>query len=275
MTLCWLALGLALLCWPVRRVAERRLRSLASADRLVVHQESRSVERAPAQLSRRLVFGVVAAVAAVAAFAVSLPVGAATAAATGTVGALALRMLARRRQTITDTALIAALQLLSAELAAGSSSASALGAAADLPGPWQHGFAVAAEAAAGGDDPMAALRAHTVPRHPGADALIEAWVVAERTGAPLAGVMSRVEADLRARCDQSRQVAVAVAGARSSAALLAGLPVLGIGLGAALGARPLQLLFGSTPGQIVLAAGVLLDVLGVVWTVRIIDRAER
>jgi tight adherence protein B len=275
MTLCWLAAGLAVLCWPVPRLTERRLRWLAVSERLVAPRSCRLAERSPRQPSGRLVFAIVAAITATSALTVSIPVAAAVAAATGTVGALVLRVTTRRRDTAADVALAGAVGLLCAELAVGSSRASALRAAADLPGPWQRGFGRASEAAARGDDPMSALRADTGPSHPAVQALITAWGVSDRTGTALAGVMSRVEADLTARRDQSRQLAVAVAGARSSAALLAGLPLLGIGLGSALGARPLALLFGSTSGQVLLAVGVVLDVLGVMWTARIIDGAER
>jgi tight adherence protein B len=99
--------------------------------------------------------------------------------------------------------------------------------------------------------------------------------VAAESGAPLADVLGRVAADLADHEQQQRSVAVALAGPRSSAALLAGLPVIGVALGAAMGARPLGFLFGTPPGRLVCCAGALLDAAGVIWTQRLMLRAER
>ena len=56
--------------------------------------------------------------------------------------------------------------------------------------------------------------------------------------------------------------------------LLAGLPVLGIGLGAGMGADPLRVLIGTVPGQLALLTGVGLEALGVLWTSRVITKAQ-
>ena len=56
---------------------------------------------------------------------------------------------------------------------------------------------------------------------------------------------------------------------RATAMVLAALPALGLALGAALGADPLSWLTGSGPGRLVLAAGLALEALGVLWSWRI------
>ena len=66
-----------------------------------------------------------------------------------------------------------------------------------------------------------------------------------------------------------------MAGAQASAVLLAGLPVLGLLLGAALGGAPLAVLFGSRPGRLLLDAGLIFDAAGVLWTRRIVAGAQR
>ena len=106
-----------------------------------------------------------------------------------------------------------------------------------------------------------------------ASAIDAVWAVSARSGAPVATVLDRMEQDLRARIRQRREVAAQLAGARATAALLAFLPVLGIGLGTAMGARPLQVLFGAPAGQISLVVGVGLDAVGVLWTAGIVRRA--
>lgn len=100
------------------------------------------------------------------------------------------------------------------------------------------------------------------------------WSVSERSGAPAAAVLDRVEQDLRARQQQRREVAAALAGARSTGTLLAVLPILGIGLGVGMGAHPLAVLLAQPRGQVAFVLGVALEALGVLWTSRIIASAE-
>ena len=124
-----------------------------------------------------------------------------------------------------------------------------------------------------GQQPAEALAAVNGPatRH---RAVFAVWSVSERSGAPAAAVLDRVEQDLRARQGQRREVAAALAGARSTGTLLAVLPLLGIGLGAGMGARPLTVLLAQPRGQLALVVGVFLEALGVLWTSRIIAAAE-
>lgn len=104
-------------------------------------------------------------------------------------------------------------------------------------------------------------------------ALDAAWQVAELTGAPLTEVLGRVRADVAARRDTARQVRAAVAGPASSAVLLALLPLLGAGLGAAMGADPIGVLLGTSAGRLLLCLAAVLDAGGVVWTQRMIQKA--
>jgi tight adherence protein B len=107
------------------------------------------------------------------------------------------------------------------------------------------------------------------------DSVVVAWRMSESTGVPLVEVLARVRSDLAAQATTRRAVAAAVAGPRASAALLAGLPLLGIAMGAAMGAHPLTVLGESAGGRLLLCTGLILDALGLVWTDRLIARAER
>jgi tight adherence protein B len=124
-----------------------------------------------------------------------------------------------------------------------------------------------------GRQPADVVAADREAAHLRSAAVAAVWTVSERSGAPAAAVLDRVEQDLRATERQRREVTAQLAGARSTAALLAVLPLLGIGLGAAMGARPLHVLFGSGGGQVALLLGSGLDVLGLVWTARIVAAA--
>ncbi|MDK3257313.1 type II secretion system F family protein [Blastococcus capsensis] len=105
--------------------------------------------------------------------------------------------------------------------------------------------------------------------------LSAAVVLSTRTGCSLATVVTAVEDDLRARLRHRRALLVATAGPRSSARLLAGLPVLGLAMGSGIGARPWQVLTETGPGQALLVVGVLLEIAGIAWTGRLVRRMGR
>jgi tight adherence protein B len=60
-----------------------------------------------------------------------------------------------------------------------------------------------------------------------------------------------------------------LAGARSSARILAALPLFGTALGYSLGADPLSFLTSTPPGWLCLTAGLALTALGLHWTTRL------
>ena len=201
------------------------------------------------------------------------PALAAAAAALLGLGAVLLRDLLRRREhTARQRDLLAGVQALVAEFESGAGPPVALEAAAEAGPRVRADFAAAAAAAARGSSAADVLCACG----DGAlRAVGHAWRLGDDTGAPLAGVLGRVAADLAAAQEQRRTVAVALAGPRSSAALLSGLPLLGIGLGVAMGARPLPFLLATAPGRLLCCLGVLLDVAGVLWMRRLLRRAEQ
>jgi tight adherence protein B len=96
-----------------------------------------------------------------------------------------------------------------------------------------------------------------------------------RTGCSLAIVLATVEDDLRARARSRLELRSATAGPRASAAVLAALPVLGLAMGSGVGADPWLVLTTTPAGQVLLVAGVLLEVAGVCWSRWLIGRAVR
>lgn len=93
--------------------------------------------------------------------------------------------------------------------------------------------------------------------------------LAERTGAPLADLVERIEADARST-DRGLAAATAQAsGARATAWLLAALPLGGIGLGYGIGADPLQVLLHTPVGGACAIAAVGLQVIGLLWAERL------
>lgn len=118
---------------------------------------------------------------------------------------------------------------------------------------------------AAGRDPRDALVGPEAPLRQ----LAGAWELSRRCGVPLADVLVCLEDELRAQRHRSEQVASSLAGARATAGLLALLPVVGIGLGTAMGAKPLHVLAATGLGQLMLVVGALLDLFGLAWTGRL------
>lgn len=139
--------------------------------------------------------------------------------------------------------------------------------------------AVQAEAAIGAPT-GAAIRRAVPPCFPkgGREARIWANVaacfdIAESSGCPLAAVLARFAAQLEAEDDADAARQSALAGPKATVALLTWLPVLGLGLGAALGVDPLAVLFGTPLGLAALISGAVLTVVGRVWSARLVAAA--
>jgi tight adherence protein B len=93
--------------------------------------------------------------------------------------------------------------------------------------------------------------------------------LAERTGAPLAEALERIEADARSTARARFAAAAQAAGSRATAWLLAALPVGGIGLGYAIGADPLAVLLHTPIGAACAFGAVTLQLAGLAWAGRI------
>jgi tight adherence protein B len=126
-----------------------------------------------------------------------------------------------------------------------------------------------------GDLADAVARIATNPGCDGLRAVVACWRVAAASGAALAPAVDRVADALQDEIDLGREVTSTMAGPRATVHVLAGLPVVGLLLGTAIGARPIDFLFGSLPGAGCLLGAVVLDACGVGWSRRIARRAAR
>ncbi|MGW1025083.1 type II secretion system F family protein [Streptomyces sp. NPDC002577] len=185
--------------------------------------------------------------------------------------ARAARRLSERR---TDE-VIALCGALAGEVRAGRQPAEALLVAARDSGGLGGGrAAVVAAARFGGDVPGALGEAASEPGADGLRGLAACWRVAVDRGAGLAAGLERLENALRADRDQRADLRAQLAGARSTAVLLAALPLLGLFLGTALGADPLRVLLHTGPGLGCLLVGGALEGAGLWWALRIVRGAE-
>ncbi|WP_412738846.1 hypothetical protein [Krasilnikovia sp. MM14-A1259] len=95
------------------------------------------------------------------------------------------------------------------------------------------------------------------------------WRLAERTGAPAADLVERIEADARAGDRARASAAAQAAGAQATAVLLAVLPLGGIALGYAIGADPVQVLLHTPLGGACALAAAALQCAGLLWADRL------
>ncbi|MFI7577424.1 type II secretion system F family protein [Micromonospora sp. NPDC049497] len=93
--------------------------------------------------------------------------------------------------------------------------------------------------------------------------------LADRTGAPLAELVERIEADARSTDRGLEAAAAQAAGARATAWLLAALPLGGVGLGYGIGVDPVAVLLHTPLGGASAIVAVVLQTAGLFWTERL------
>lgn len=156
-----------------------------------------------------------------------------------------------------------------ARLRAGSLPAPAIEATLDI-----AGTAVSHEIAGG----LRALAADRKPA-PGAPGVVRdlapLWRASARHGVSLADLLEQYQLRLDSACRRASSAAAGLTGPQSSAAVLSALPIVGIGLGGAMGAHPLSFLCGGGLGGVVLLVGVAFLCSGILWSQAIIRAATR
>jgi tight adherence protein B len=185
----------------------------------------------------------------------------------------------RRGAATAATGLSDALGVLVAELRAGAHPRDAVKAAADTHADTPSSDvvralgAVSAAAGLGGDVPAVLRTTGPVHLRGWLDRLADAWSLADRYGIPLADLLDAVRSDTEQRVRFAAEVEARLAGPRSTAAVLAGLPLLGLALGHAVGAAPLRVLCETPVGQVLLVIGTGLACAGVLWSARLVSGA--
>jgi tight adherence protein B len=104
------------------------------------------------------------------------------------------------------------------------------------------------------------------------DRLAVCWQLAADHGLAMAALIRAAQRDIVERQRFTARVEAGLAGARATAAILAGLPLLGVLLGELIGAHPVRFLLGGGAGGGLLIAGTVLVCVGLAWADRITDR---
>lgn len=268
-----LMLASAVGCWPAGP-GRYRLAALLPGDRRLGRPWARAHPSLVAGAAARAVLGM-AAIALLGGL-LAGPAGAVASAMLGGLGLHRRRAAFRRRHNQAELAtLMEALGVITTELRAGAHPANAAAAAAAGTDAAHRVFASVAVGARLGANVPSLLRRHaaasTIPDELGR--LAAAWALAERHGVALAELLDAVRADLDARVRLAGQVSAQLAGPKASAAVLAGLPLLGVALGQGIGADPWHVLTATAPGQLLLITGTALACAGVIWSGRIMSKA--
>ncbi|MBJ7399972.1 type II secretion system F family protein [Mycolicibacterium sp.] len=184
------------------------------------------------------------------------------------------RRIRGRQQYSEGQAMAAALEVLVGELRIGAHPLRAFTvAAAESAGDVGASLRAVATRAELGADVAAGLRSaagrSSVPAY--WDRLAVCWQLAAEHGLPMSSLMHTAHRDIVGRQRFAGRVQAGLAGARATAAILAGLPFLGVALGEVIGARPVQFLLGGGGGWL-LVVGVGLVGVGATWSDHIIDR---
>lgn len=198
----------------------------------------------------------------------------ATALLAGTVVGRRRRALRERRRRADGRTLAAALEVLVGELRVGAHPVLAFAvAAAECEGEVGASLrAVAARAGLGAD--VAGGLSAVADRSPVAglwSRLAVCWQLAAEQGLGMSALMSAAHRDIVERQRFTDRVEAGLAGARATALILAGLPVLGVLLGQLIGAQPVTFLAGRGAGGWLLVIGVALICLGLLWADRITE----
>jgi tight adherence protein B len=195
---------------------------------------------------------------------------------------VALTLVARQRRAATSALRIAesaalqgALAVLVGELRVGAHPIAAFEAAAsEVGGSVAASLSAVAARARLGADVGAGLRdvaaQSMLPMQ--WDRLAVCWQLAHAHGLAIATLMHTAHRDIVERDRYASRVRAGMAGARATAVILAGLPLLGVGLGELIGADPVRFLLSGGVGGWLLVTGVTLACCGLAWCDRITDR---
>lgn len=179
----------------------------------------------------------------------------------------------RRRRCAEAAALRDGLDILAGELRAGAHPVAAFDAAGTEVGAdvGERLRVVAARGRLGADVGAGIRSVAAVSAQPECwERLAVCWQLAQSHGLAIATLMRAAHHDIVERERFRVRVDAGLAGARTTAAVLAGMPVLGIALGQAIGADPLAFLLSGGAGGVLLVVGITLSCLGLFWSDRIV-----
>jgi tight adherence protein B len=97
--------------------------------------------------------------------------------------------------------------------------------------------------------------------------------LSSQSGSSVTEALAQVADKLMTRKNQEQLIATELASTKATVFVLAGLPIIGAGMGLMLGSDSISWLLGSTAGRVCLALGLALELLGWFWIKRLLNGA--
>jgi len=97
--------------------------------------------------------------------------------------------------------------------------------------------------------------------------------ISSNSGSSINGALTQIAQTLINRRKQEQLISTELASTKATVVVLAGLPILGLGMGLLLGADSISWLLGSTAGRVCLFFGLGLELVGWLWIKRLLNRA--
>lgn len=97
--------------------------------------------------------------------------------------------------------------------------------------------------------------------------------LSSQSGSSVNDALTQVANKLIARRNQEQLIATELASTKATVFVLAGLPIMGAGMGMMLGSDSISWLLGSSAGRACLALGIGLELVGWLWIKRLLNRA--
>jgi len=97
--------------------------------------------------------------------------------------------------------------------------------------------------------------------------------LSSQSGSSINEALTHVADKLMMRRNQEQLIATELASTKATVFVLAGLPIMGAGMGLMLGTDTISWLLGSTAGRVCLGLGIGLELVGWLWIKRLLNRA--
>ena len=98
--------------------------------------------------------------------------------------------------------------------------------------------------------------------------------LSSQSGSSANEALTQVADKLMNRRNQEQLIATELASTKATVFVLAGLPIMGAGMGLMLGADSMSWLFGTSAGRVCLVLGLALELVGWLWIKRLLNRAS-
>jgi Flp pilus assembly protein TadB len=97
--------------------------------------------------------------------------------------------------------------------------------------------------------------------------------LSSQSGSSVNEALTQVADKLMTRRNQEQLIATELASTKATVFILAGLPIMGAGMGLMLGSDSISWLLGSSAGRVCLLLGIALELVGWFWIQRLLNRA--